>query len=69
MINRRDFFKRGMQLSMLAGLLGGSAYLVSRNGVGQDCSQSQMCINCSKLKNCSLEKAEKFKENDREKRK
>lgn len=69
MINRRDFFRRGMQLAILGGLIGGTAYIVSRNGVSNNCAPNQACGNCSKLNKCKLDKAEKYKENDREKTK
>ncbi|HBL75378.1 MAG: hypothetical protein A2W90_04165 [Bacteroidetes bacterium GWF2_42_66] len=61
MNERRQFLKRASQLLMLSGLVGGSAYLVARNGISASCDNSEMCGNCSKLKGCEVDKAKKYR--------
>lgn len=62
MKGRREFLKRASQLMMLSGLIGGSAYLVARNGISDTCDNSEFCNNCSKLQRCEIDKAKKYKE-------
>lgn len=65
MNGRREFFRRASQLMLLSGLIGGSAYLVARNGVSENCSNSDLCNNCNKLQNCDLKKADNFKRKEK----
>jgi hypothetical protein len=47
-------------------MIGGSAYLLSENRVQLDgCADNQFCKKCQKLTTCSLDKAKKYKEDER----
>ena len=63
---RRDFFRKAAQLTFLSAMIGGSAYLLSENRVQLDgCADNQFCKKCQKLTTCSLDKAKKYKEDER----
>jgi hypothetical protein len=63
---RRDFFRKAAQLTFLSAIIGGSAYLVHENRVQlEGCADNQFCNKCQKLTTCALDKAQKYKENER----
>lgn len=64
--NRRDFFRKAVQLTFLSAIIGGSAYLMAENRVQlQGCADNRFCKSCQKLTSCSLDQAKKFKGNER----
>lgn len=64
--SRRDFFRKAGQLTFLSVLVGGSAYLLGNNRVQLDnCADNEFCRSCSKLSGCSLDKAKKYREDER----
>jgi hypothetical protein len=63
---RRDFFRKAAQLTFLSAMIGGSAYLIAENRIQLEaCADNQFCKKCQKLTTCSLDKAIKYKENER----
>jgi hypothetical protein len=63
---RREFFRKAAQLTFLSAMIGGSAYLLAENRVQmQGCADNQFCKKCQKLTTCSLDKAKKYKDNER----
>jgi len=47
-------------------MVGGSAYLVANDRVQlEGCADNQFCKKCQKLTTCSLDKAKKYKEDER----
>lgn len=64
--NRRDFLRKATQLTFLSAMIGGSAYLLAEDRVQLDgCGDNQFCKKCQKLTACSLDKAKKYKEDER----
>jgi len=64
--NRRDFFRKAAQLTFLSAMIGGSAYLLAEERVQlEGCADNQFCKKCQKLTACSLDKAQKYKEDER----
>jgi hypothetical protein len=64
--NRRDFFRKAAQLTFLSAMIGGSAYLLAEDRVQlEGCADNQFCKKCQKLTACSLDKAKKYKEDER----
>ena len=64
--NRRDFFRKAAQLTFLSAMIGGSAYLLAEDRVELEaCADNQFCKKCQKLTACSLDKAKKYKEDER----
>lgn len=56
--DRRNFFRRVGQLTLLSSLLGGTTYLASQDRVQlTGCSVNQFCKGCNKLNTCSLDQA------------
>jgi hypothetical protein len=63
---RRDFFRKVAQLTFLSAMIGGSAYLLTENRIQvSGCGDNQFCKKCQKLTTCSLDKAKKYKEDER----
>jgi hypothetical protein len=63
---RRDFFRKAAQLTFLSAMIVGSAYLLAENRVQfEGCADNQFCKKCQKLTTCSLDKAKKYKEDER----
>ena len=63
---RREFFRKAAQLTFLSAMIGGSAYLLAEDRVQLDgCADNQFCKKCQKLTTCSLDKAKKYKEDER----
>jgi hypothetical protein len=64
--NRRDFLRKAAQLTFLSAMIGGSAYLLVEDRVQlEGCADNQFCKKCQKLTACSLDKAKKYKEDER----
>lgn len=64
--NRRDFLRKAAQLTFLSAMIGGSAYLLAEDRIQLDgCADNQFCKKCQKLTTCSLDKAQKFKKDER----
>ncbi len=64
--NRRDFFRKAAQLTFLSAMIGGPAYLLHKNRVQlEGCADNKFCNKCQKLTDCSFDKAQKYKENER----
>ena len=57
--------QKGFQLGILAGMAGGTLFLVSRNKVDLNCSVDGICRSCSLYADCNLDKAKESKENER----
>ena len=64
--DRREFFRKAGQLTLLSALVVGSAYLLTENRVQlEGCADNQFCKKCQKLTTCSLDKAKKYKGDER----
>jgi len=64
--SRRDFFRKAGQLTFLSALVGGSVYLMMNDRIQlEGCADNQFCRSCQKLTSCSLDKANKYKEDER----
>lgn len=58
--DRRSFFKRIGQLTLLTSMFAGTTYLVATDRVQlSGCSYNQFCKGCNKLTTCSLDQAKK----------
>lgn len=56
--DRRHFFKKVGQLTLLSTLIGGTSYLAYRDQVRlTGCAANQFCKGCNKLTTCSLDQA------------
>jgi hypothetical protein len=66
MIDRREFFKELIRLTLLSGLLAGLARLAMRNGsndkLDDSCKRNGVCRNCPLLEKCGHPTARSFKE-------
>ena len=63
-MNRKEFIRKGMQISILSGMAAGIGFLVSRNQLNYSCETDQQCKACTKYNQCDLEKAEKFRQHE-----
>lgn len=64
--SRREFFRKAGQLTFLSAMVGGAAYLMMNDRIQLDgCADNQFCRSCQKLTSCSLDKAKKYKEDER----
>lgn len=63
--NRRDFFRKTGQMSVLGIITLGTAFLFNEKRVDLDtCGENKLCNNCVKNSSCSLEEAIKFRNNE-----
>lgn len=60
-MKRSEFIRKGIRISIVAGLAGGTAVLVKNNQIDAKCSSSTACKSCSLLSGCTLERAMVFK--------
>ncbi len=64
--NRRDFFRKAGQLTFLSAMIGGSAYLLAEDRVQlEGCGDNQFCKKCQKITTCTLDQANKYKNDER----
>ncbi len=63
-MDRKEFIRRGIQLSIFTGMLAGTGLLISQKKVDFTCSENEQCKACSKYKKCDLEKAKMSRENE-----
>lgn len=64
-MNRKEFIRKGFQLSILSGMLIGTGFLINRKQVDFTCSEDQQCKACSKYRKCDLDKAITNRKNER----
>jgi len=64
--SRREFFRKAGQLTFLSVLAGGTAYLMMNDRIQlEGCADNQFCRSCQELTSCSLDKAKKYKADER----
>lgn len=64
-MDRKEFIRKGVQLSIFTGMVAGVGFLVNRNQLDLSCNENQQCKACSKYRKCDLDKAIESRKNER----
>jgi hypothetical protein len=63
---RREFFRKGIQYTILSAMAGGTVYWLSDDRISAaDCTKSKFCDGCGKISECTLSQAKKFRKDER----
>ncbi len=66
-LDRREFFRKGIQYTILSAMAGGTVYWLSEGRISAEaCAKSKFCDGCGKLKECTLDQAKKFRKDERQ---
>jgi hypothetical protein len=62
---RREFFRKGIQYTILTAMTLGTVYLLSDDRISaEDCAKSKYCDGCGKVSDCALDQAKKFRKDE-----
>jgi hypothetical protein len=65
--NRREFFRKAVQLTLFSAMIGGTAFLLKKNRIQlEGCADNQFCRKCQELSTCSLDQAKNFRKDERQ---
>jgi hypothetical protein len=62
---RREFFRKGIQYTILSAMVAGTVYWSSADRIStDDCAKSKFCDGCGKISDCTLDQAKKFRKDE-----